>query len=159
QDEVGGYPDYAATSRSLTVPDGAEARQEWLDSLEDEIAVDTLIDLSRLYSLVGSEASDKFRSHSGFTSSTPHGDYSSGVSITDIVTYPNPVTAKLKVALGNDFAEGAFIQLFDYTGRMVLSLESTGIENSINVENLPPGLYIIRVSWGAKCIIQHIMKK
>jgi len=59
EDEVGGYPNYPATKRSLTVPDGAEARQAWLDALEDEIAVDREIDLSRLYKLVGSKASDK----------------------------------------------------------------------------------------------------
>ena len=57
---------YAETSRSLTVPDGAEARLEWLDSLENEIAVDTSVNLSRLYSMVGSESSDKLRADSGF---------------------------------------------------------------------------------------------
>ena len=31
--------------RPLTLPDGAEARQAWLDSLEDEIAVDTEIQI------------------------------------------------------------------------------------------------------------------
>jgi pectate lyase/predicted neuraminidase/lysophospholipase L1-like esterase len=59
QDEVGGYPDYAETRHSLTVPDGEAARQVWLDDLEDRIAVDTEIDLSGLYDLVGSAASDK----------------------------------------------------------------------------------------------------
>ena len=38
--------------------DGVEARQAWLDELEDEFAVDTSIDLSRLYTLVGSRESD-----------------------------------------------------------------------------------------------------
>lgn len=66
QDEVGGYPVYAGTTRTLTVPDGVEARQEWLDALEDLIAVDTAIDLSRLYTLVGSEESDKLHADSGF---------------------------------------------------------------------------------------------
>jgi hypothetical protein len=67
QEEVGGYPAYSQTSHSLVVPDGVEARQAWLDSLEDKISVDTLIDLSRLYSMVGSRASDKLLSDTGFT--------------------------------------------------------------------------------------------
>ena len=66
QDEVGGYPVYAETSHTLTVPDGPEARQDWLDALEDNLAVDTDVDLSRLYTMVGSEASDKLRPDSGF---------------------------------------------------------------------------------------------
>ena len=59
EEEVGGYPDYTPTRRSITVPDGAEARQAWLDELEDEIAVDTSIDLSKLYEMVGSRDSDR----------------------------------------------------------------------------------------------------
>jgi hypothetical protein len=60
QDEVGGYPDYAPTQRPLTVPEGAEAQQAWLDELEDEIIVDRTINLERLYGLVGSRQSDRY---------------------------------------------------------------------------------------------------
>jgi hypothetical protein len=61
-DEVGGYPSYAATSRPIdSIPDGVDARQAWLDELEDQIAVDRGLDLTRLYGLVGSEASDRLR--------------------------------------------------------------------------------------------------
>ena len=366
QDEVGGYPDYPGTTRSLIVPDGAEARQEWLDSLEDVIAVDTSVDLSRLYNMVGSEASDILRSDSGFsftwngvaqgtytltavatdnngdtTTSSPvtvfvenvavtgvmlspdsasigvgktirlistvtpynatnknviwnssdtlvatvnesglvtgvaegsatitvttvDGSYTgnssltvrtpvTGVSISPssasiyvdstlqlsamvepsdatnknvswnssntsvatvsssglvtgikesfspvsitvttedgsktatisvfvfenrtsaidnytsskaahmgMVVYPNPVSGQLNVILGNVFAENAYIQLFDHTGRMVLGLKSTGPENSIDMGSLTPGLYLIKVSSGGKSIVQHVVKK
>ncbi|MFC0877530.1 T9SS type A sorting domain-containing protein [Saccharicrinis sp. FJH2] len=158
QDEVGGYPDYEQTSHSLTVPDGAEARQKWLDSLEDEIAVDTLIDVSRLYSMVGSQASDKFKPDLGHTSSK-HEIYNSGVSNTGIIAYPNPVTAQLNITLLNEFSEGALIQLFNYTGHIVLQQELAGTENSINVKNLPPGLYIIKALCSTKCTVQYVLKK
>jgi hypothetical protein len=61
QNEVGGYPSYTPTYRAITVPEGAAAQQAWLDALEDEIAVDKSIDLSRLYNLVGSANSDKLK--------------------------------------------------------------------------------------------------
>lgn len=364
QDEVGGYPVYAETSRSLTVPDGAEARLEWLDSLENEIAVDTSVNLSRLYSMVGSESSDKLRADSGFsftwrdvaegtyiltavatdnrgdtTRSSPvtvivenvavtgvrvspdsaslgigtttrlistiepsnasnknvswsssdttiakvnasglvtgvavgtasitvkseEGSYtgtssitvhipvgsvslrpifvninvdstvqltatvepaeatnknviwnSSNISVatvnasglvtgaakgsativvttedgsktanciisvfenstvsakdnklsqisnTGMVSYPNPVSDQLKVVLGKAFTEDASIQLFDNRGRMVVSLLSNGIENSIDMASLSPGLYLIKVSSGGRCLVQQIVKK
>lgn len=98
QDEVGGYPVYAETSRSLAVPEGVEARQEWLDSLENEIAVDTAADLSRLYSMVGSEASDILRSDSGYVYSwnnVPEGTYTLIAVATDDngdTTWSAPVT-------------------------------------------------------------------
>jgi len=41
------------------IASGIEARQAWLDDLEDQISVDKDIDLSQLYNLVGSGASDK----------------------------------------------------------------------------------------------------
>ena len=62
QTDVGGYPAYPGTSRPIdSIPDGADARQAWLDELEDQIAVDRALDLSRLYTLVGSAASDRLR--------------------------------------------------------------------------------------------------
>jgi hypothetical protein len=62
QKEVNGYPNYTETSRPISsIPDEAEARQAWLDELEDQIAVDRDLDLSRLYGLVGSAASDKLK--------------------------------------------------------------------------------------------------
>lgn len=61
QEDVGGYPTWEMTKRSVNVPDGVAARKAWLDKLEDEVAVDRDIDLSRLYKIVGSAASDKLR--------------------------------------------------------------------------------------------------
>jgi len=60
QKEVGGYADYPGTSRPIDVPNGVKERQAWLDSLEDKIAVDRDIDLTRLYKLVGSADSDRY---------------------------------------------------------------------------------------------------
>jgi hypothetical protein len=37
QEEVGGYPVRPATTRALTVPDGAVARRQWLDKLAAEL--------------------------------------------------------------------------------------------------------------------------
>ena len=59
--QEGGYPNDPMTTRSITVLDGVQARQDWLDAPEDEIAVDTELDLSRLYNLIGPEKSDIYR--------------------------------------------------------------------------------------------------
>ena len=62
EDEVGGYPAYKSSSRSLNnIPSTAEARRIWLDEMEDAIAVDRDIDLSYLYGLVGSVGDDRLR--------------------------------------------------------------------------------------------------
>jgi hypothetical protein len=73
--------------------------------------------------------------------------------------YPNPVAGQLKVILGNEFVKDASIQLFDCTGRMVLGLKSTGTAHSIDMGSLSPGLYLIKVSSGGKCMLRSIIKK
>jgi len=73
-------------------------------------------------------------------------------------TYPNPVTDQLKVVLGNEFAIGATIQMFDNTGRMIISLKSTGMENSIDMGSMPSGLYLVKVSNAGKSVVKHILK-
>jgi len=40
-------------------------------------------------------------------------------------TYPNPVYGDLKITFGNEFASGKTIQLFDNTGRMIISVKAT----------------------------------
>lgn len=53
QNEVGGYPNYSPTSRSLSnIPDNLTERCFWLDSLSKELEVDLSLDMSPLYSLV-----------------------------------------------------------------------------------------------------------
>jgi hypothetical protein len=41
QEEVGGYPAYAPTTRAIEVPDDVAARKAWLGRLSDELAEDT----------------------------------------------------------------------------------------------------------------------
>jgi len=137
QDEVGGYPDYPETSRTHTVPDVTEARQAWLDSLEDEISVDTFIDLSPLYSLVGSEASDKFGSDSGFSftwKDVAEGTYSITAVATDDKgdkTTSSPIT----IVVENVPVTGiTLLQTFDSIGistttRLISTVEPSNATN------------------------------
>jgi uncharacterized protein YjdB len=106
----------------------------------------------------GSKTATCVLSVSGSTVSVKD-NYNSTVANLGMVTYPNPVTGQLKIVLGKEFTDDASIQLFDNTGRMVVSLKSTGAENEIDMRSLSPGLYLIKISNGGKCMVQHIVKK
>ena len=57
QEQVGGYPVRAQTNRVLSVPDGADARRKWLESLSNALVDDTTLDLAALWKRVGLLAS------------------------------------------------------------------------------------------------------
>ena len=53
QEQVGGYPVRAATTRALTVPDGVDARRKWLDALSRALEEDRTLDLAPLWKRLG----------------------------------------------------------------------------------------------------------
>lgn len=74
-------------------------------------------------------------------------------------TYPNPVSDYLKIRLGNEAAIGATIQMFDNTGRMITNMKATCIENTISMESLPSGLYLVKVMNASQSEVKYIVKK
>jgi len=53
QEQVGGYPVRAATTRALTIPEGIGARRKWLDELSRALDEDTTLDLAPLWRRLG----------------------------------------------------------------------------------------------------------
>ena len=74
--------------------------------------------------------------------------------------YPNPVYDKLRIELHNKFSQGAVIQLLDYTGRLILHIKVQGSNHILDMEYLPPGIYLVKVSnINKETIIKHIAKQ
>ena len=53
QEQVGGYPLRAQTTRPVIVPDGIDARRKWLDALSSALAEDSALDLAPLWKRLG----------------------------------------------------------------------------------------------------------
>ena len=155
QNEVGGYPNYTPTTRKLdNIPSGAEARQAWLDSQEDEIAVDRKIDLSRLYSMVGSRASDKLFDGTSVNHKVNHQPDGFGIKLSQ----RNVRNKQLYASFNLSKSTSVSVKLFDLAGNMVAHQQkhcNTG-QNEIvtDVERLPVGLYICRFNIGNK-VVNH----
>jgi hypothetical protein len=49
QEQAGGYPVRALTTRTLSVPDGVDARRKWLDELSRALEEDATLDLGTLW--------------------------------------------------------------------------------------------------------------
>ncbi|MGD9202310.1 MAG: hypothetical protein PVI26_12155 [Chitinispirillia bacterium] len=150
--EVGGYADYTPSQpRPLTnIPDGVEARQAWLDSMENEIAVDTLLDLSRLYSIVGSRSSDKL-----IGPPTPINNKINqrveGFGLN--IVQRRSRNKQLHVSFTLSTASTVSMNIFDLAGNRIIQqpgkLFIAGSNKIVvNVENLPVGLYVCRFQIG-----------
>ncbi|MBN1759812.1 MAG: hypothetical protein JW863_15905 [Chitinispirillaceae bacterium] len=149
QNEVGGYPNYNATKRALTVPNGAEARRAWLDSIENSIAVDKEIDLSRLYSRIGSKDSDKLsdrvNASSGRKRKNPaikiNQAYSNRQHLITSLTLPAPSSVGMT--------------LFDLSGKNVAALRAQKLlpagthDLKVDIHHLPAGSYMFRFKIGS----------
>ena len=59
QEQVGGYPVRAPTTRAVVVPDGLEQRRRWLEQLATELGEDTSLDMAPLWKRLGAQWKDE----------------------------------------------------------------------------------------------------
>jgi hypothetical protein len=74
--------------------------------------------------------------------------------------YPNPVTDKLTIELHHGFSQGKIVQLFDNTGRLIINNKVQGTLHILEMEDLSPGIYLIKVSdIDQNCMMKYIVKR
>ncbi|MGB3801515.1 MAG: MopE-related protein [Lewinella sp.] len=80
----------------------------------------------------------------------------------EISLYPNPVTDQLNFSLASDFRGSVDVLLTDATGRTVRTLSidklSEELRQELQVANLPPGVYRLRVIEGERQTIRPFIK-
>ncbi|MCB0516123.1 MAG: LamG-like jellyroll fold domain-containing protein [Chitinophagales bacterium] len=83
-----------------------------------------------------------------------------GISVVEnknLAIYPNPVQAKLFFALSNDFTVER-IEVYDMSGKKILA-QAASSNNFINIEELPQGVYFLRLRNNDKgSILQKFVK-
>ena len=69
---------------------------------------------------------------------------------------PNPATSVIKVQFAT--ATGAkTVKIVDNNGKAVKQLRSTSIVTTINVDDLPRGIYMVQIQDGAKLDVQKLI--
>jgi hypothetical protein len=68
-----------------------------------------------------------------------------------IQVYPNPASSVANVLIEPDML-GADIQLFDVTGKILLSHKATGILTELNIANFSKGWYVVVVKKQGKAL-------
>jgi hypothetical protein len=93
----------------------------------------------------------------GKSSSTPSLNLSSQKEL-NFEMFPNPASENIIIQLPSG-SENASVAFYDYTGRLALTQTISQINNSINVQNLSSGVYILKVLADDKVGSQKFIKK
>ncbi len=77
--------------------------------------------------------------------------------------YPNPASDRINVRFASDEGTSVGIALFDGTGRM-LSERSVGAQDGVNivpidVNSLPEGIYMVRLSNGVETLVERFVRR
>lgn len=65
--------------------------------------------------------------------------------LTSVKIYPNPTKGKVLLKFSQNVEFGAWITVFDTSGRLILKSKVDNLEKSINLEGNPAGLYFIKI--------------
>lgn len=76
----------------------------------------------------------------------------------DFDMYPNPASEKLTIQLPSG-ENNATVQFYDYQGKLALSQVISSINNTIFVNKLSTGIYILKVATDTKIGVQKFIKK
>lgn len=90
---------------------------------------------------------------------TPVGIVAVGKSIGKMHVYPNPVTNTLNIDLNGNVAEGARVELVDITGRVVATKGVSTLKVSLQVSDIPSGIYMLKLYNGEHIDIVKVTKE
>ncbi len=77
-----------------------------------------------------------------------------------ISVYPNPFSNQITISSANDAdINGKTVKLYDVTGRLFITQKITSQKTPINVSNLHPGMYFLRVESGNTSKVFKLIKQ
>ncbi|MGW8315782.1 MAG: T9SS type A sorting domain-containing protein [Bacteroidales bacterium] len=137
QNEVGGYPQYEATSRSIdSIPSEAEDRRVWLDSISNSFGAAEDLNVSPLYAFIDAHPA-------------------TSVKEVDALKWrcaPNPASDQLHISFSLEQGEDIQLYLVDILGRrfplLHQKLDAGSHEQQIRLGDLslPDGVYLLILS-------------
>lgn len=73
--------------------------------------------------------------------------------------FPNPAADKLKIAIPQSVGDNAGIEIFTALGQKVMAHSLQSGHNEFNIEQLPQGVYFVKVTDGKKSLSKKIIKR
>ena len=81
--------------------------------------------------------------------------------IANVAIYPNPTKDIINVQIPSDFLtdSNCSIEVYNTSGKLQLKQEATSSNNTLNVQNLPSGIYIVKLISDKEVITKKIVKQ
>lgn len=79
-----------------------------------------------------------------------------------VAVYPNPSEGAVTLRLAGPFTGPVVIHLLDVTGKLLRSetiRATAGLQHTVSLQSLPPGLYLLRVTGGQRGGRQKIISR
>jgi hypothetical protein len=76
----------------------------------------------------------------------------------EVKVFPNPVSSNLNIEI-NSNSDSIALDLYNVTGKLVLQKAMSNEAFSLNMKNLPQGIYFLQVSSSKKTGIYKIVKE
>ncbi|CAL2079314.1 choice-of-anchor V domain-containing protein [Tenacibaculum sp. 190524A02b] len=76
----------------------------------------------------------------------------------DFAMYPNPAKNSVKIDLPLA-ANNADVQIYDYTGKLIQTQQISSLQKEVNVQELPVGMYLLKIASGDKLGVKHFVKE
>ena len=81
-------------------------------------------------------------------------------SANEIKVYPNPATTEVWLQLPANKQQAIMqVELISPTGRLIYTSKAEGKFHKIELQHLPPGLYLIRLWDGERWLVEKVVKK
>ncbi|MFB0515921.1 MAG: T9SS type A sorting domain-containing protein [Candidatus Neomarinimicrobiota bacterium] len=147
QGEVGGYPSYTMTTRSIEVPEGTEARRAWLDSLSAAIDTDDALDTSPLNPVLGTISVSERQIPQEY-----------GLALTN---YPNPFNPVTRIDYTVSRPGYVLLTVFSLTGQEIATLvdkrqQAGRYHIYFQASGLPSGVYFYQLRVGDAVITKKM---
>jgi hypothetical protein len=81
-----------------------------------------------------------------------------GMSTLSVTAHPNPVTGRITITLPEEMKEAA-ITILNVSGNVMIQEKASGVSHTLDVTELPAGLYLVRASKGVKSGTMKIIKQ
>lgn len=75
----------------------------------------------------------------------------------DLTLYPNPASDQFNITSGNEVIQSVIVR--DILGKTIETIEVNGLNQDVNVSNLPKGLYLVEVELETGRAVQKLIKK
>jgi len=73
--------------------------------------------------------------------------------------WPNPASNIVNISFADNLEKGASAAFYDVQGRLVKSAQLTSVENTVDVQDLAKGLYMVSITNGGKTEVEKVIIK